>query len=604
MYTVPILQNMKILRNMMRKYIDSVMRWLLYAYICILPWIVFKKDVYYNSDEKILFSSKALGITDYFLYGKAAYTIIAAIIFIVLLIMKKIICREKIIIIANFIDKLIVSGVTIYSICTVMSLVLAKYKKIALWGGINSFEGTPVLLSYVVIFIAARHVFRNINTEKNLIHDIRHIVLFEGVILAVMTCVEHMYKPLYIIFAGSDLSDYDNMLLLTFYNSTYCAVFILILLPFCLYFLSESSRIFDTVIWALLTVTTWISMVLTKSTAGFYLSLVEIISFILIVICIRKRNIITKNNIQKIIIISCCSIIVPAVFKLMGINILNPLQETSVNETVAIHKNNYYKLNGIDVRENVLNLKGVDTSLKCILNEQGNIYFTDKNDNQLSVSVVNNVIHFSEPYQNVEAGIENDALWIDLGYKGKIRFLIHDNRFYPMAVDGSVISDISGNDGNSNYDYIFTGRGYIWRNSLPILKNTIVFGHGAGTFEMYFKQFDYVGLLNSQGNVDLIIDKPHNWYIQMACNEGVFAMVAVILIIICSIVNSIRCQLNARRIITLLVPATIAMIVFSVMECFTDSYVTVNPLMWIILGGMSVTYKYESDGGLYERQQT
>ncbi|MDD6333371.1 MAG: O-antigen ligase family protein [Clostridia bacterium] len=584
----------------MRKYIDSVMRWLLYTYICILPWIVFKKNVYYNSDEKILFPSKALGITDYFLYGKAAFTIIAAVLFIILLIMEKIICRDKIIIIANFIDKLIVSGVTIYSICTVMSLVLAKYKKIALWGGINSFEGTLVLLSYVVIFIAARHIFSNIETEKRMTHDIRYIVLIEAVILAVMTCVECMYKPLYFIFTGTDLGDFNNMLLLTFYNSTYCAAFILILLPFCLYYLSESNRICDTIIWTVFTVTTWISMVLTKSTTGFYLSLVEIITFIFIAICIKKRNFITKNNIQKIIIISGCSIMVPAVFKLMGINIWNPLQATSVNETIAIHKNNYYKLEGIDISDNVLNLKGVETSLKCIINEQGNIYFTDKNDKQLSVSVANNVIHFSEPYQNVEAGIENDALWIDLGYKGKIRFLIHDNRFYPMAVDGSVINDISGNDGNSNYDYIFTGRGYIWRNSLPILKNTVVFGHGAGTFEMYFKQFDYVGLLNSQGNIDLIIDKPHNWYIQMACNEGVFAMASVIIIIICSIVNSIRCQLNVRRIITLLVPATLAMIVFSVMECFTDSYVTVNPLMWIILGATSVTYKNKSDGGLYE----
>ena len=54
-------------------------------------------------------------------------------------------------------------------------------------------------------------------------------------------------------------------------------------------------------------------------------------------------------------------------------------------------------------------------------------------------------------------------------------------------------------------DALFTGRGYIWRKTLPLLKNTIIFGHGAGTFGLYFKQFDYAGLLNSQGNVDLIV---------------------------------------------------------------------------------------------------
>ena len=45
-------------------------------------------------------------------------------------------------------------------------------------------------------------------------------------------------------------------------------------------------------------------------------------------------------------------------------------------------------------------------------------------------------------------------------------------------------------------------------NTIPLLKNTFICGHGAGTFSFYFPQNDYVGLANTHGSSRFVIDKP------------------------------------------------------------------------------------------------
>lgn len=200
---------------------------------------------------------------------------------------------------------------------------------------------------------------------------------------------------------------------------------------------------------------------------------------------------------------------------------------------------------------------------------------------------------------------------------------MYNNTFYPALSDGSVVKDISArtNVATGRYDNLFTGRGYIWRNTLPVIRNTLVFGHGAGTFEMYFKQFDFVGLLNSQGNVDLIVDKPHSLYLQIACNQGLLCSIAVVTIFITLIVINILAAIikakgqalsgkyseemadkgvnksehnrNYYNNIYMNIFAVLLITAFMVFELITDSNITVNPIMVVIAGMIGADIKYE-----------
>ena len=517
----------------MEKLIDRLIRNIVYLYLIILPWLVMPHKAYYTEDEKLLFPLNTEGVYDIFLYWKMFFTIAVSIILLVLLIVSVIKYNYKIFDCSRMYDKIILICTIIYVVCTVVSYIFAQYRKLALTGGVNSFEGTIVLLSYVVLFLAGRYV-----VQKCDYRNIEYIAMFNAVVLFMLSLIEVNYKSIAEIATGHTVEiNYTNMLCLTFYNPAYCAGFIIMLLPVCLYYYSVSKKLVKNVVWGCLSVTTLMCGFLTRSSVAFYILIFEVAVFVVVMAVIFLRNIknVSWNKIiaGKIIGIAAAITAVILIDRCAGGHIFNSAKSASVNETTAIHKKDYYKVNNIELNKNEVCITGDDNKLICGIDSNNTIYFTDEAGQIISVSSQGDRLTFPEPYSMVQAYIQNDTLCLDLGYKGELRFLMYDNNFYPVLSDGSVVKDISsGTDTQTaRFDNLFTGRGYIWRNTLPILKNTLIFGHGAGTFEMYFKQFDFVGLLNSQGNVDLIIDKPHSLYLQIACNQGVLCSVAVVVML-------------------------------------------------------------------------
>ncbi len=517
----------------MEKLIDRLIRNIVYLYLIILPWLVMPHKAYYTEDEKLLFPLNTEGVYDIFLYWKMFFTIAVSIILLVLLIVSVIKYNYKIFDCSRMYDKIILICTIIYVVCMVVSYIFAQSRKLALTGGVNSFEGTIVLLSYVVLFLAGRYV-----VQKCDYRNIEYIAMFNAVVLFMLSLIEVNYKSIAEIATGHTVKiNYTNMLCLTFYNPAYCAGFIIMLLPVCFYYYSVSKKLVKNVVWGCLSVTTLMCGFLTRSSAAFYILIFEVAVFVVVMAVIFLRNIknVSWNKIiaGKIIGIAAAITAVILIDMCAGGHIFNSAKSASVNETTAIHKKDYYKVNNIKLNKNEVCITGDDNKLICGIDINNTIYFTDEAGQIISVRSQGDRLTFPEPYSMVQAYIQNDTLCLDLGYKGELRFLMYDNNFYPVLSDGSVVKDISsGTDTQTaRFDNLFTGRGYIWRNTLPILKNTLIFGHGAGTFEMYFKQFDFVGLLNSQGNVDLIIDKPHSLYLQIACNQGVLCSVAVVVML-------------------------------------------------------------------------
>lgn len=113
----------------MKKYIDMAVRWLVYIYISILPWIIFRKELLFNTEEKKIMPVKTAGNTDYFLYGKAAFTIAVGILLFILLFVEITVFHEKLLDFKTRRDRILFGCMGIYIVCTVMSTILADYKK-------------------------------------------------------------------------------------------------------------------------------------------------------------------------------------------------------------------------------------------------------------------------------------------------------------------------------------------------------------------------------------------------------------------------------------------------------------------------------------------
>ena len=588
----------------MEKLIDRLIRNIVYLYLIILPWLVMPHKAYYTEDEKLLFSSYTEGVYDIFLYWKMLFTIAVSVILLILIVVSIIKYNYRIFDFTRLSDRiLLVCGIT-YIVCTVMSYVCANYRHLALTGGVNSFEGTIVLLSYAVLFLAGRYV-----VQKCDYHHIEYITLFNAVVLLVLSIVEVNYKSIAeLVLRHTVETDYYGMLCLTFYNSSYCAGFI-ILLPICLYYYSVSKKLIRSIVWCGLSVTTLLCGFLTRSSAAFYILIFEVVMYIVTMAAAFFRNI--KNvsnktnkdilNDNKIIAARPVGILAGVIILLLvdfciGGSIFNSAKSASVNETTAIHNSDYYKVNNIELNGSEVCITGDTNKLICGIDNSA-IYFKDEEENLIAVKSQKDKLLFPEPYPMIEAYVTNDILCLNLGYKGELRFLMYNNTFYPALSDSSVVKDISAktNISTAPLDSLFTGRGYIWRNTLPIIKNTFIFGHGAGTFEMYFKQFDFVGLLNSQGNVDLIIDKPHSLYLQIACNQGVLCSLAVIVLLliiiikrVCTIYKKLTPNVHNEFIdhkkIFAGISGALLIVAFMIFELITDSNITVNPLFIVILG--------------------
>lgn len=69
-------------------------------------------------------------------------------------------------------------------------------------------------------------------------------------------------------------------------------------------------------------------------------------------------------------------------------------------------------------------------------------------------------------------------------------------------------------------------RGYIWSRTIPILPDYLVLGAGPDCFLYEFPQDDILGKLYAYGTGSIVVDKPHNLYLQIFVNEGGIALLA------------------------------------------------------------------------------
>lgn len=135
-------------------------------------------------------------------------------------------------------------------------------------------------------------------------------------------------------------------------------------------------------------------------------------------------------------------------------------------------------------------------------------------------------------------------------------------------------------------DRLFSGRGYIWSRTIPLLKDSIFLGTGADTFVLAFPQKDYVARTNA-GYQDQIMTKPHSLYLQMGVQYGVLALLAFVALAVMYAVEAVRLCWRAdfRDTYSCLALGLLMGIAgYGIMGISNDSCVALAPMAWILLG--------------------
>lgn len=139
-----------------------------------------------------------------------------------------------------------------------------------------------------------------------------------------------------------------------------------------------------------------------------------------------------------------------------------------------------------------------------------------------------------------------------------------------------LISDVAG-----------SGRGYIWSRSLPLLDKTLVLGRGPGTFAFDFPQNDYLGKWNTFANFEILVDRPHNGYLQFAHSIGLLGLLVLLALFSrywFQSWNWLRNSYNSENFYPIRLGIFVSLSGYWVNFFFHDSFVGVSPLFWILLG--------------------
>lgn len=478
-------------------------------------------------------------------------------------------------------DKRLLALICIFLGMSILSEIFSKdYSNSALQGDA---ESLIIIFCYVILFYMT---YECVRIKYN------QMILQWGIIICAtflvgMSVLEFLDIPIATLWLENPKTlELRNRVVLTFGNSNYYGIFCCMLFPFVfeswLHCKEKRKRYFMALLSSALVCCAFMS----KSTTTIYLLLATIALLGLYeykILCRQWKWLI--DFVGGVILIGICMNMVSSgkLYELTKIGISN--------EDAFIEENkDLYKIKEICLEGNQLIIKGTDHILITEYDEA--LTFYDGEKNVLGIKYNNNKIFFTEsPYNLISVGVSYDKnvegllVEFDAGYKDTIVFFIVDGCFKGVSAEGTAIDDISGNVYDEKWSSLFTGRGYIWLNTLPLLKEVVLVGKGFGNFVYNVKQYDYVGLLESQGTHKLIIDRPHNMFLQYCVDIGIIGTVALFVLIATVLFGWVKIRiLEGRNENVLFIASFFAIIEFVIFMFLNDSLIVLSPYMWIFLG--------------------
>jgi len=493
--------------------------------------------------------------------------------------------------------------ITIYSILVVISSLMAEYKGIVINGFPDRYENIFVLLGYLLLVV----VVINIIDDKKSFKLILKALFISAFILAIHGVLQFYNYDLLATDFGRKLITPEGLhffvdrlsfigrrvIYSTMYNPNYVGSYASMvgILVLGLYFSSQKRKrlillgVFSILLFAFLTGS--------RSRAGY-------MGFIAgtIILLFMQRSFL-KNHWRRIIIIFIAFIMV---FTAMNARSLD-----SIFQDVLFPKTQQEKFLDDQIRAPITEVSSENGSLKLataevefeirmngeeieILNEdQINVYNSKKE--------IKEIILDGYPNHSFEIKEEEKILIWNYASKkakfyyrgGQILMAGMHNNLYPLEEAASI--------GFEGYERLGSSRGYIWSRTLPLLKETIFIGHGPDTYAMYFPQSDVIGKLKFFSTPKMIVDKPHNLYLQIAVNTGILSLLALLWLWGKYLLSSLFLYFNPdlknwqdRLGIALMAAVT----AYLTAGFFNDSVISVAPVFWILLGlGISLNLLVE-----------
>lgn len=588
---------------------EQTLKIVLCIFIVFYPFIMGFHVEELSGIAETYFARRSGYMTDIFQFYKEIALIIFAVIFLVLLILGGVLsyimeerwpCMYKV-------EKQVMFLLGASFLLIIVSCVLSEYPEFSVLGLCLDYEGMAAITGYFILFIGGYILLGEENGAGMMLTSIRVL----SALIIIGACAECAAGPLFNIPAVANALtsdsyehlleniylDYHGSLSLTFANPGYFGGFCAMLFPILFGTAAGGSRrwicAFDSVMAGGL----FFCIIMSGSSGALYAALIA--AAVESIFLIHQRR-------WKRCIIAILSVgVITSVFLLFAK--FTPIMDDSmVSERIGSSVvNSQYDSTGIgfhvekitledgeltiDSGENILCVKADGNGTEMTVDD---IRFTDSNGKDIGQIQPFDGIQLSGAYSGVTASYHDQVLSIDLGYQDPLEFYCHKGKLSYIDFNGSLLESIPQPqvEGLEFLYPLFTGRGYIWVSSLPLLKECAVLGKGVGTFPFYYPQSEVAGMLNVHGSADYCIEIAHSWYLQTAVNGGCIALVCIAVLFILHLVRGGKKYWRKADpdTETLISPVESALffglIAYEIAGIVNNSCVTTAPVFWLLFG--------------------
>lgn len=577
--------------------------------LAIVPLIVRAKEV--KLDE---FSQTIWGVsTQYELFSQNKFILLA--IFTVIAIFISIIYFKYIFEKKDKIVHIILLLTIIFLILSLLSSIFSPYKHIAFWGVYNRAEGFITIACYLLLFIYSIYTFKSTDNFRFVVIPILIIVFINaflgmfqyagqdlintelGKLISIPTSIaEKTGGQLSLLYESGKLYG-------TLFHYNYVGSFVAVTLPllFCSIFI-EDDIIYKIVNCIGFLAALW--LLFGSTSRG---GLIGVFASIILAIIIFGK-LIFKNKKQFFITIASIAVIIVGLNFMTGGSVFTRVPSL-FKDAFSIFSNtsdvNYKDLVPVkDITNENGDVQVVFQNETLNISFEDNKYkFTDSSNNKISISKGDDCYLLDNDklstvsfklFKSSEAADKMDVLQLAPTGDSKNSFL------FKVKDDGSIHlvnpSNFSFPEtfGFAGKEKLGSARGYIWSRSIPLLKDNLILGKGPDTFVLEFPQNDLIGKYYAYDTPNMIVDKPHNLYLQIALNNGLIALIAFLGVMLIYIIDSLKLYaLKKEYEISELFGAAISLgvIGYLLAGVFNDSVISVAPIFWILLGvGVAVNY--------------
>lgn len=508
---------------------------------------------------------------------------------------------------------LLYSIALVYVIFVVASTLLSRYPSIAQWGYPDRYEGAYMLVAYIVIFFLTSTLVNNESEVKVL----TWALMLGSMVIGIIGLFQYFGYDIWTSEFGKKLiipNEYNsiikavettfekNSIYSTLYHRDYVGSYMAMLFPFSisLLILAKAKKVkFYMGFMAALMGINWIGSNSRAGLIGGFLALIIFVVFANKVIIKNLKIFIAALLVLILFVIGLNQISNGYVYKraeslMSDIKLLMVSNSEDKPDKAMLLKN-------ISINGNKATISTVSEELSIVVKDE-EIKFSGRD---------NKIIPYRYDKEKAQLMLEDQAYkdyHILLGKldnknilkleKGSIKltFELNQNQIQLIDNKGRVVDlQPTKSWGFEGKERIGSSRGYIWSRSIPLLKDTIIFGNGPDTFAAVFPQNDIMGKYFAYyGDMWQIVDKPHNLYLQIALNTGVMSLLGFLVMIGLYIRSSFKMYFskeNSTFLMSIGLSIFVAVMGYLGAAFFNDSVVSVAPVFWTLFGvGISINH--------------